>query len=262
MKIIITFLYALALYWLVLPGMSQMKWVLGGTEQWSRSWDQTEFPLLPHSRAPAERCEQHLPFSSPGPLAVSLSLHRCLRVSVLLLTRSHPAQAIPEDTACPVSLPVNGEGWQSSWTSPGSCWKPPLLPSWEALARAVSLYCPCLNGDSDGFQAGRTSLSKILHGQEMQLFGDILKQKEIKDRKGCGNLTTCLWGGGSGRASTRQGRSWHSERPREEKGFNLSRTPAKSITTSATQLLFPRHQLQWPSSKRKLHLVWGHTSAP
>lgn len=30
----------------------------------------------------------------------------------------------------------------------------------------------------------------------------------------------------------------------EEKGFNLPRTPAKSITSSATQLLFPRHQLQ------------------
>lgn len=94
----------------------------------------------------------------------------------------------------PVSVPVSGGGRWSRWTSPGSCWKLPLLPSWEALAKAISLYCPCLNGHSDGFRAGRTSLAKILHRYETQLFGDILNQKEIKDRKGCGNLTS-PWGG-------------------------------------------------------------------
>lgn len=37
--IIITFLYALTSYWLVLSGISQMKWLLGGHEQWSRKWE-------------------------------------------------------------------------------------------------------------------------------------------------------------------------------------------------------------------------------
>lgn len=104
---IITFLYALALYWMVLAGMSQLKWLLGGTEWWSRKLGSDRIPLLPHSRVPAEHCEQHLPFSSPGPQAVSLSLHQCLRVSVLFLTWSHPAQAIPEDTACPEQLSLS-----------------------------------------------------------------------------------------------------------------------------------------------------------
>ena len=43
----------------------------------------------------------------------------------------------------------------------------------------------------------------------MQLFGDILKQKEIKDRKGCGNLTspTEQSEGDRGMASTQWGGS-------------------------------------------------------
>lgn len=41
----------------------------------------------------------------------------------------------------PVPMPVRGGGRQHSSTCPGSCWELHLLPRWEALARAVSLYC-------------------------------------------------------------------------------------------------------------------------
>lgn len=259
MKIIITFLYALASYWLVLPGMSQMKWLLGETEWWNRKLGSDRIPPPISLQGICRRQWTASPLISPSLPQDCCSLSQSASVSQSCSLLG-PIQHRPSLRTLLAPVSVSREGWQSSWTSPGSCWKPPLLPSWEALARAISLYCPCLNGDSDGFQAGRTSLLKILHRYEMQLFGDIRKQKEIKDSKGCENLMS-PWGGSSHRASTRQGRSWHSERPREEKGFNLLRTPAKSIVSSATQLLFPGHQLEWPSSNRKLHLVWGRTSA-
>lgn len=133
--------------------------------------------------------------SSPLPQDCGQSHSVCTSVS-----ESHSCSslgAITEDTAGPC---VHGserrraeQQLNFSWlllkaTSP--------LPSWEASARAISLYCPRLNGDSDGFQAGRSSLSKILHRYQMQLFGDILKQKEIKDRTGCGSWKG-PWGGGA-----------------------------------------------------------------
>lgn len=146
--------------------------------------------------------------------SVSITVSQSL--SLTPIPRSAPIQhsAITEDTALPllqspVSTPVSGGGQRSSGTSPGSCWRLSLLASWEALAKAIFLYpYSCLNGESAGFWAGRNSFSKILHRCETQLFGDILKQKEIKDRKGSGNLTSSTeQSGGRGMASTQQGGS-------------------------------------------------------
>lgn len=202
-----------------------MKLLLEGIEWWSRNRDVGASQKSPSYLAPGslrntvKSIFPSFPWDLRHSHSVGISISQSL--SLTPIPRSAPIQhsAVTEDTAppllqSPVSMPVSRGGQRSSGTSPGSCWRLSLLPSWEALAKAIFLYpYPCLNGESAGFWAGRNSFSKILHRCETQLFGDILKQKEIKDRKGSGNLTSPKEqsGGGRGMASTQQGGSWNSE---------------------------------------------------
>lgn len=199
--------------------------------------------------------------SSSGLWAVSFSLHQCLRVSLLFLIWFHPAQAITEDPAGPC---VHASERRRAEEQLNFSWLLLRAASPSQLRGLSKGYFPLLSllkWRLRWFQAEEPLSQRYFRDTRCSCLGTSQAEGNEGQNR-LRELTRPVKRTGSGRASTRLGRSWHSERPRRERGFNLPRTPAKSMVPYDTQLLFPKHQLEWPSPNRKLHLVWGHTSAP
>lgn len=240
-----------------------MKWLLGGPEWWSRKWEFGTRQKSPSYLAPGclRNAVNSIPPSLPQDHRHSHSVFISVSVSLLFLTWSHPAQAIAEDTALPC---VRASEWRRAVEQLNLSWFLLKAASPSQLRGLSKGYFPLVSLLKWTFRwfPGRKNLSLKDTAQiwDTPIWGHPQPEGN-KGQKRLWEPDKPVRRRGSGRASTRQGRSWNSERPREEKGFNLTGTPAKSIVSSDTQLLFPRHQLERPSSIRKLHLVWGHTSA-
>lgn len=155
---------------------------------------------------PEECSEQHLPFSSSGLSAVSFRLHQHLRVSLLFLTWSHPAQAITEDAA----RLCHGRERRRAAEQLNLSWFLLQAASSSQMRGLSKAYCPLLSllKWRFGWFPGRKNLSL----KDTSLIQDaaIWGHPEGEGNKGHSrlwNLTRPVRRRGSGRASTRRGRS-------------------------------------------------------